>query len=85
LEADKVLGGVLAHFTLEDFRRHFSGLPGATFKPRLRKDELGKSVFPTIHALSIVPQKTESDRGERKQRKVRLTASLFFVMMSLSL
>ena len=69
------------HFKPEDFQRYFSGLPGANFKPRLQKDELGVSVFPMIHASSIVPQKTESDRSKRKRRKVRLIASLLFVII----
>ena len=41
------------HFKPLDFQRYFSGLPGANFKPRLKKD-----VFPTVHASSIVAQKT---------------------------
>ena len=44
------------HFKPVDFQRYFSGLPGANFKPRL-----GVSVFPKLHASSIVPQKTESN------------------------
>ena len=66
------------HFKPLDFQRYFSGLPGANFKPRLKKDELGVSVFPTVHASSIVAQKTESNRSKRK---VRLIASLSFVIM----
>ena len=67
------------HFKPVDFQRYFSGLPGANFKPRLKKDDLGVSVFPTVHASSIVPQKTESDRSKRKRRKVRLIASLLLL------
>jgi len=63
------------------FQRYFSGLPEANFKAGLKKDELGVSVFPTVHASSIVPQKTGSDRSERKRRKVRLTTSLSFAIM----
>ena len=69
------------HFKPEDFQRYFSGLPEANFKPGLKEDELGVSVFPTVHATSIVSQKTESDRSKRERRKVRLIASLLFVMM----
>lgn len=64
-----------------DFKRCFSGLPGANFKPTLKKDELGVSVFPTVHASSIVPQKTESDKSKRERRKVRLITSLSFAIM----
>jgi len=64
------------HVKPVDFQRYFSGLPGANFKPRLKKDELGVSVFPTVHASSIVAQETESNRSKRKGRKVRLIASL---------
>ena len=56
------------HFKPEDFQRYFSGLPGANFKPRLKKDQLGVSVFPTVHASSIVPQKTVIEVRERGER-----------------
>jgi len=62
----------LEHFKPVDFQRYFSGLPGAIFKPRLKKDKLGVSIFPMVHASSIVAQKIESNRSKRKLRKVSL-------------
>ena len=69
------------NFKPVDFKRYFSALPGAHFKPRLTKDELGVSIFPTVHASSIVAQKTKSNRSTRKMRKVRLITSLSFAIM----
>ena len=47
----------------------FSALTNETLQRRLRKDGVGISVFPTVHAPNV--KETKSAESERSQRKVR--------------
>ena len=75
------------HFKPEDFKRRFSFLPGqdSAFIPRLLTDNLGVSVFPTVHATSLVPEKPESDRAKRKVKSIALVLWLSKLTFSDSL
>ena len=75
------------HFKPEDFKRRFSFLPGqdSAFIPRLVTDDLGVSVFPTVHATSLVPEKPESDRAKRKVKSIALVLWLSKLTFSDSL
>ncbi|XP_044167842.1 THAP domain-containing protein 5-like [Acropora millepora] len=54
------------HFKEEDFTNRFS----EDLDRRLRRDEIGVSVFPTKHAHSVSNDQTaESQRSKRKRRK----------------
>ena len=56
------------HFHPTDFERRFNFLPGQSLQfPRLKMDELGVSVYPTVHANTEQPPQTE-----RSKRKVRI-------------
>ena len=59
------------HFLDENYLVMFSGLTKVDFQRRLRKDDIGICVFPTIHAPSISRESkpAESKRGEKKVRK----------------
>ena len=75
------------HFKPEDFKRRFSFLPGqdSAFIPRLLTDDLGVSVFPTVRATSLVPEKPESDRAKRKVTSIALVLWLSKLTFSDSL
>ena len=57
------------HFREEDFAVMFSALTNETLQRRLRKDGVGISVFPTVHAPNV--KETKSAESERSKRKVR--------------
>ena len=58
------------HFTDEDFTVRFSELTKESLQRRLRRDEVGVCVFPTIHA-PCVSNETKSAESQRSKRKVR--------------
>ena len=72
------------HFKPEDFERRFHMLPGQT-KPnfqKLRKDDLGVCVFPSIHATPKGKQKELPTISPRSRRMVRFSCPLmcyFFI------
>ncbi len=53
------------HFVSSDFERPFHDLPGmtASFRPRLRRDEIGIVVYPSIY-----PPKPNSDASGQEDR-----------------
>ena len=57
-------------FTDEDFTVRFSELTKESLQQRLRKDEVGVCVFPTMHA-PCVSNETKSAESQRSKRKVR--------------
>ena len=59
-----------AHFLPGDFQRLFSNLPGQTKAviPRLNRDDLGVTVFPTIHPSTGTVSEPQSKRSRRKVR-----------------
>ena len=70
------------HFKPEDFELRFPvGLKvkdAPTFLPKLKKDDLGCCVYPTIHHPSVAPQNiTESDRSRRKVRELPISCVCF--------
>ena len=59
------------HFRDDDYEVMFPGLTNDNFQRRLRKDEIGICVFPTIQAPCVSGEsKPESKRAERKVRKL---------------
>ena len=57
------------HFRDDDYEVMFPGLTNVNLQRRLRKDELGICVFPTIQAPCVSGEsKPESKRAERKVR-----------------
>ena len=59
------------HFRDDDYEVMFPGLTNGNFQRRLRKDEIGICVFPTIQAPCVSGEsKPESKRAERKVRKL---------------
>ena len=69
--AHEILGSVFETLLDENYLVLFSGLTKVDFQRRLRKDDIGICVFPTIHAPSISRESkpAESKRGEKKVRK----------------
>ena len=59
-----------AHFLPGDFQRLFSNLPGQTKAviPRLNRDDLGVTVFPTIHPSTGTVSEPQSKRSRIKVR-----------------
>ena len=56
-----------SHFQPTDFERRFHSLPGQSLQfPRLNRDEIGVSVYPTVHAG--IPIQTQTERSIRKVR-----------------
>ena len=58
------------HFRPEDYERRFFSLPGLSKPnyPKLKTDELGVCVFPTIHAKTkeiVLDNQTQSTRSKR--------------------
>ena len=55
------------HFQPTDFERRFNFLAGQSLQfPRLKMDEFGVSVYPTVHANT-----EQTPQTERSKRKVR--------------
>ena len=56
------------HFQPTDFEHRFNFLPGQSLQfPRLKADEFGISVYPTVHAGT-----EQTPQSERSKRKVRI-------------
>lgn len=56
------------HFHPTDFKRRFNFLPGQSLQfPRLKMDEFGVSVYPTVHANT-----EQTPQAERSKRMVRI-------------
>ena len=56
------------HFQPTDFERRFNFLPGQSLQfPKLKTDEFGVSVYPTVHAGT-----EQTPQSERSKRKVRI-------------
>ena len=56
------------HFQPTDFERRFNFLPGQSLQfPRLKMDEFGVNVYPTVHACT-----EQTPQSERSKRKVRI-------------
>ena len=56
------------HFQPTDFERRFNFLPGQSLQfPRLKADEFGISVYPTVYAGT-----EQTPQSERSKRKVRI-------------
>lgn len=61
-----------AHFTPEDFERRFAILPGQT-KPnyqKLKSDDLGVCVYPSIHAVAVKSSSELVVQSARDRRMV---------------
>jgi hypothetical protein len=60
------------HFKPEDYERRFFSLPGLSKHnyPKLKTDELGICVFPTIHALSPKDVPRTQEQSARNKRMV---------------
>ena len=78
------------HFKREDFTRMFTLLPGQKIpsSPRLKEDDLGPCVFPSIQANSpqfegsATPTKPQSARAKRSiARKVRNSCSTLLMQI----
>lgn len=57
------------HFKAESFERRFANLEGMSKPsyPRLKRDKIGISVYPTLHPGQVdSPKKKQSKRGRRK-------------------
>ena len=74
------------HFRREDFVHMFANLPGQSgpLRPRLKRDELGLCVYPTIQANSPEYDRGTEGQSDRTRRKVSLlelsnAMSLFLV------
>lgn len=62
------------HFRDDDYEVMFPGLTNVNLQRRLRKDEIGICVFPTIQAPCVSGEsKPESKRAERKVRNARVS------------
>jgi hypothetical protein len=66
------------HFLPEDYERRFSSLPNQTKPnhPRLKRDDLGICVYPSIHA---VPTKHASEPDTQSPRDRRMVSLLNFL------
>ena len=65
------------HFRDDDFTVKFFDLTGDNLQRRLRKDEVGVCVFPTVHTRAVqfggeTVKPAESKRSKRKVRKLLL-------------
>ena len=74
------------HFTEDDFMRRFTFADEASNKPiipRLKQDELGINVFPTVHAevVNKTPVLSESAKC-RQERQVRIFVNCFDLLDS---
>jgi hypothetical protein len=66
-----------AHFKPEDYERRFSSLPGLPKPnyPKLKTDELGICVFPTIHAptpTNVASHPSNVTTSARSKRRVSI-------------
>ena len=68
-----------AHFKPEDYERRFSILPGQTKPnyPKLRSDELGICVYPSIHAEARETSREPVVQSPRDRRMVSLFITSF--------
>ena len=64
------------HLRDDDYEVMFPGLTNVNFQRRLRKDEIGMCVFPTIQTPCVSGEsKPESKRAERKVRNARVSTN----------
>ena len=63
-----------SHFQQNDFERRFNFLPGQSLQfPKLKMDEFGLSVYPTVHAgTEPTPQ------SERSKRNLKLETLMIY-------
>lgn len=64
------------HFTEDDYMRRFTFADSFTNKlimPRLKRDEFGINVFPSVHAEAVINKPVVTDSAKRRlERAVRI-------------